>query len=215
MNQLFEQYRPRVWSDVVGQDKALRKIEILRRRGLAGRAYWISGQSGTGKTTIARLIASEVAEDDQFCIAEIDATTCTPTRLQELEYDMFYKGWGKGGKAYIINEAHGLRREAIRQFLVLIERLLDHVVLIFTTTSEGQKLLFEGNEDTSPLLSRCTVLELARRDLARPFAERAKQIAEAEHLDGKPIAAYIGLARKHNNNMRRMLEEIATGEMLD
>ena len=63
--QLHESYRPHAWSDVIGQDKALAKIDALRKRGLSGRSYWISGQSGTGKTTIARLIAAEVAEADE------------------------------------------------------------------------------------------------------------------------------------------------------
>ena len=63
MTALYEQYRPRTFDEVVGQDKAIGKVEALRKRGLAGRAYWISGQSGTGKTTIARLIAAEVASE--------------------------------------------------------------------------------------------------------------------------------------------------------
>lgn len=46
--QLAEQYRPRAWGDVVGQDRAVAKIDNLRPRGLAGRAFWVSGQSGTG-----------------------------------------------------------------------------------------------------------------------------------------------------------------------
>ncbi len=57
---LYEQYRPTQWRDVVGQDKTLKRIDVLHRRGLSGRAYWLSGQSGTGKTTIARLIAAEI-----------------------------------------------------------------------------------------------------------------------------------------------------------
>ena len=61
MTTLYEQYRPQTWAEVVGQDKVLAKIDRLRSRSLAGRAYWLSGQSGTGKTTIARLIASEMA----------------------------------------------------------------------------------------------------------------------------------------------------------
>ena len=46
---LYEKYRPKQWDDVIGQDKIVAQIQQLRRRGLAGRAYWISGQSGTGK----------------------------------------------------------------------------------------------------------------------------------------------------------------------
>ena len=60
--QLTELYRPRTWSDVVGQDEVLATIATLRKRGLGGRAYVLTGKSGTGKTTIGRLIASEVAE---------------------------------------------------------------------------------------------------------------------------------------------------------
>ena len=70
--QLYEQYRPQGWAEVVGQEKVLAKIDRLRSRGLAGRAFWLSGQSGTGKTTIARLIASEVAEG--WNTDEVDAT---------------------------------------------------------------------------------------------------------------------------------------------
>lgn len=59
MKPLYEAHRPQSWDEVVGQDKAVSKLLALKERvGLAGRAYWISGQSGTGKTTIARLIAA-------------------------------------------------------------------------------------------------------------------------------------------------------------
>lgn len=61
--QLHERYRPKVWADVVGQPKALERLEALRSRGLGGRAYWISGASGVGKTTVARLLAAEIADE--------------------------------------------------------------------------------------------------------------------------------------------------------
>jgi replication-associated recombination protein RarA len=79
---LTEQYRPKDWSDVVGQDKVVNRLLALRRRGLSGCAYWLSGQSGTGKTTIARLIAAEVAE--AFCVQEVDAAGLTVAALREL-----------------------------------------------------------------------------------------------------------------------------------
>jgi hypothetical protein len=59
--QLTEQYRPRVWEGVAGQDKVIGEIRKATRRGFGGEAYWLSSASGTGKTTIARLIASEAA----------------------------------------------------------------------------------------------------------------------------------------------------------
>ncbi len=209
---LFEQYRPRSWSEVVGQEKTLAKLDVLRRRGLGGRAFWISGQSGSGKTTIARLIADELC--DEFCIDERDAGEITPAGLRELERGLQCRGLGKGGRALIINEAHGLRKDSIRQLLVMLERLPSHVVVVFTTTVDGQESLFEDCEDTGPLLSRCELLPLARRDLARPFAERALQIARAEGLDGQPIEKYVRLLQDCKNNLREALGRIEAGVMI-
>src|SRR6516165_8982988 len=111
---LTEQYRPQTWADVVGQDKIVQRIQSLAQRGLAGRAYWISGQSGTGKTTIAKLIAAEVAAPEY--VEEVDAASLTIAELQEVERQWSHTclfGGDRQGRAYLINEAHALRKPVI------------------------------------------------------------------------------------------------------
>ncbi len=211
---LFEKYRPESLDEVLGQDKAIKKIRLLLERGWGGRAWWLSGASGTGKTTLARIIAQHSA--DPFYITEYDsADTLTAAEVNRLERDMWYLAPGKGGRAYIINESHGLRKGIIRRLLGLLERIPGHVCIVFTTTKTGESSLFDEQIDAHPLLSRCAKIELTNQGLAKVFAEHCRAIAESENLNGKPIQSYVKLAQRCKNNCREMLMTIETGEMLD
>lgn len=206
---IYDRWRPQTFAEVVGQDKIVAALTRLKERsGFGGRAFWISGATGTGKTTIARLIAAELA--DNMGIIEIDAGDLTPDLVRQWEQSMhtYSLSAEKTGRAYILNEAHGLRAPVIRKLLTVLEALPGHVAVIFTTTSDGQDKLSDEQIDAAPLLSRCLLLPLAKRGLAEAFAKRVAEIAQAEGLGGVDFEYALALAREKKNNFRAMLEAV-------
>lgn len=216
MTRLSDRYRPNTLDGVLGQTKVVSTIRrLIERNSLAGRAYWISGASGTGKSTLARIIASLVADDFDIDIFDSGDAVCAAD-IDRIAHKFRLFTFSGRGRAIIIEEAHGLRKPIIRALLGLIETALpSHSVVIFTTTRDGQEALFEDDIDAHPLLSRCTVLALTNQGLAKVFAERALAIARENGLDGKPLSAYVALLQNHRNNMRAALNAIDAGAMTD
>jgi DNA polymerase III gamma/tau subunit len=212
MPSLYEHYRPGCMREVIGQTVAKRQIRTALGFGWGGKAWWFYGPSGSGKTTMVNIVARMGAED--FYITEFDSGHELNTEvLNDIEEHMHYSAPGKGGRAYIVNEAHGLRAPIVRRLLGLLERLPQHVAFFFTTTAEGQLKLFDDNVDAGPLLSRCVQVEVSNKMLTNPFARHAKWIAKREKLDGRPLQDYIELVERCNGNLRMVLQEIQAGCM--
>lgn len=214
MKSLFEKYRPTTLDGIIGQEKAVKTIKrFIQNSAIGGHAFWISGASGTGKTTLARIIADSIADD--WFITEYDcADQLTVSEVDKIEQDMNHYAMGKGGRCWIVNESHGLRKTTIRRLLGLLERLPSHVAVVFTTTRDGETGLFDDQIDASPLLSRCVRVQLTNQGLARVFAEHCRAIATRENLNGKALQSYIKLAQRCKNNCRMMLQEIESGYMI-
>lgn len=209
---LFHKYAPLTLRDVVAQSQVCNLIKFRYERGLiGGSAYWVTGQSGTGKTSIVDITTLMVSEP--MGIERFNATTLTPSRVLELARSTRTLGMGLPGRCIVINEAHGLRRDTVRSLLDVLDELPNHVSWWFTTTNDGAAK-FDDLDDASPLLSRCLTLSLSRRGLNKPFAEHVHRIAVAEGLTDKPVKAFEELARQCRNNMRAMLSAVESGSML-
>jgi len=214
---LFEKYRPQVWADLVGQDKAVAVARrIIERPGFDRGSFFIdcagSNNSGTGKSSLAWVIASTLA--DPFFITEIPGAKLDKAAVADIERSAHLCSWSadKLFRIWIVNEAHAITQGAVDLLLTFMESLPRHCIVIFTTTRHPDEELF--GTDNGPLYSRCHCIRLTNQGLAEPFARRIKAIAEAEGLDGQPIEKYVALIRNCKNNMRLALQRTEAGEML-
>jgi len=111
----------------------VRCVRRVLERGWGGRAGWIVGASGTGKTTVAKLIAVEGASE--YATEELDAGSLTPAKLRELKRQWAMRPLpvnGLAGWAFIVNECHKLRRDTVTALLDVLESLPDYVCCVFT-----------------------------------------------------------------------------------
>lgn len=220
MPPLFERYRPTKWSDVVGQERVLRQLELIRSNSgsLEGRAYFLSGPSGTGKTTIAKLIAEEVT--GKHGTIEIDAQRLNTETLREFERMCWFRPIGarnNGGHCFIVNEVHGLSGKIVSELQTILEarHVQRNSTWLFTTTLKGQQRMFDMKFDAIPFLSRCVKLNMATvKDNGVAFAAFAQKVAQAENLDGRPLSFYIALVKRNEGNMRDVLQAVEGGECL-
>ncbi len=213
---LHEKYRPRAWGDLVGQDRAVKTARrLIERPGFQCGAFWIEcagdNCSGTGKTSLAWLIARALADD--FFIQPISGSDLTRSALRDIERAAYLTTWAesKPFRALIVDEAHAIPSSCVDALLKFLEALPTHFVVIFTTTRKVDQGLF--GDDCGPFASRCYQIRLTNQGLAEAFAKRAKSIAQAEDLDGKPLSTYVRLVQTSKNNLRAVIQRIEAGAM--
>ena len=144
---LYRKYRPENWSEVIGQDHIVKAISGSLKVGKVAHAYLLCGPRGTGKTTIARIIASEletsvndIYEMDAASNRGIDDVRNIRENVRTLPFDSKYK-------IYILDEVHMFTKDAWNALLKTIEEPPEHVIFIVATTD------FEKIPET--IVSRC------------------------------------------------------------
>jgi len=151
---LYRKYRPETFDEVMGQDHIVKTIRGALLSGKIAHAYLLCGPRGTGKTTIARIIASELGtsvndiyEMDAASNRGINEARDIRESVRTLPFDSKYK-------VYILDEVHMLTKEAWNALLKTIEEPPAHIIFILATT--------ELEKVPETIVSRCQTFILRK-----------------------------------------------------
>lgn len=211
---LYRKYRPQTFADVVAQDHVKTTLRNAVSRDLVSHAYLFTGPRGTGKTSMARILAKVLncqnrTEDNNPCnecencrqindgnlidIVEIDAASNRGIdEIRELKQTLQFRPSFIDNKIYIIDEVHMLTKEAFNALLKTLEEPPDYVYFVLATT-EVEKI-----PDT--IISRCQRFDFRRiHDAA--ISERLAFICEQEKIKAAPEALQL-IAHESDGGMR-------------
>ncbi len=198
---LYRKYRPKTFKDIVGQDHIVKVLEGAIGLGNISHAYLFAGSRGTGKTSIARIVARELgtAEIDLY---EMDAASNRGIDdVRDIRESVHTLPFESKYKVYIVDEAHMLTKEAWNAFLKTLEEPPAHVIFILATT--------ELDKVPETVLSRCQVFQF-KKPSRKDLSALALSIAKKEGFTLEPSAAELValLGDGSFRDMNGMLEKV-------
>lgn len=179
---LYRKYRPTSFKEVLGQEQVVKTLEGALSLGRVSHAYLFAGSRGTGKTSVARIVAREIGTDDSD-LYEIDAASNRGIDdVRALREAVGAPPFASRYKVYIIDEVHMLTKEAFNALLKTLEEPPAHVIFILATT-ELEKL-------PETIVSRCE-LHTFKRPSQRTLTEVVERIAKKEGFTIEPAASEL------------------------
>lgn len=201
MESLYTKYRPKTWSEVIGQESV---VKILRQQIETSKIFncmIFSGVSGTGKTTLARIFANELNKGVGFPI-EVDAASNNGVdNVRQIINTATERSINSNYKVYIIDEAHMLSKAAWNAFLKCIEEPPLYTIFIFCTT-EPQKI-----PDT--IQNRCMRFNFTRVPV-QLIETKLKYICEQEGTVSNWQEACNYIARISDGEVRKAISYLET-----
>jgi len=221
---LYRKYRPRTFSEVIGQEHVTRTLQNALATGRVVHAYLFSGPRGTGKTSTARILAKAVnclaEEGEKPCndcfichsvdegrlldLIEIDAASHTGVDdIRDLREKIHFAPSDARYKFYIIDEAHMLSTSAFNALLKTLEEPPAHVYFVLATTAP--------HKIPATILSRCQRFDF-RPIPMKKIIGRLEWMAEQEGLEVEREALEL-IARQATGSMRdadSLLDQVAS-----
>lgn len=179
---LYRKYRPTSFKEVLGQDHIVKVLAGALKEKHPAHAYLFVGSRGTGKTSVARILARELGASERD-IYEMDAASNTGVdNVRQLREEAFTLPFESPRKVYIIDEVHMLSKGAFNAFLKLLEEPPEHVVFILATTE------LEKVPDT--IQSRCQTFTF-KKPTEKVLVEMVTRVAKAEGFTLEKAAAEL------------------------
>ena len=213
---LYRKARPQTFEEVKGQDHIVKTLKNEVRAGRAQHAYLFCGTRGTGKTSVAKIMAKAVncehpvdgspcnecascraiAAGNSMNVIEIDAASNNGVdNIREIVEEVRYRPTQGNFKVYIIDEVHMLSAGAFNALLKTLEEPPSYVIFILATTESGKI--------PTTILSRCQRYDFRRIDQETMIA-RMRELTERENVEAEERALRF-VARSADGSMRDAL----------
>ena len=196
-------YRPKSFSEVIGQDSITKTLENSIKINQLAQALLFCGPRGVGKTSCARILANMIndndtntSEDFSFNVFELDAASNNSVEdIRKINEQVRIPPQIGSHKVYIIDEVHMLSNSAFNAFLKTLEEPPKHAIFILATT--------EKNKIIPTVLSRCQIYDFKRITI-KDIQLYLSNIAEKNKLSFQENAMFL-IAQKADGSLRDAL----------